>query len=111
MPVGREGSAIQVRLDGTSADELVISVQNAGEIPADILPTIFAPFRSGRPQHESGGLGLGLYITHEIAQMHGGNVQVRSPANAGTTFDVRLPRAPRPRATRTAEQAPPFRLG
>jgi signal transduction histidine kinase len=106
---GRDGSAIQVRLDGSAADELVISVQNAGEIPADVLPTIFAPFRSGRPQHDSGGLGLGLYITHEIAQMHGGRVQVRSTVDAGTTFDVTLPRSPAPRAGR-AEPALPFRL-
>jgi signal transduction histidine kinase len=106
---GRDGSAIQVRLDGSAADELVISVQNAGEIPADVLPTIFVPFRSGRSQQESGGLGLGLYITHEIAMMHGGSVQVRSTSDAGTTFDVTLPRAPRPRTGRT-EPAQPFRL-
>lgn len=106
---GREGSAIQVRLDGASADEVTICVQNAGEIPPDVLPTIFAPYRSGRPPQESGGLGLGLYITHEIAQMHGGNVQVRSTVEAGTTFEVRLPRALRPRPGR-AEPAQPFRL-
>jgi signal transduction histidine kinase len=98
-----------VRLDGASADEVAICVQNAGEIPPDVLPTIFAPYRSGRPPQESGGLGLGLYITHEIAQMHGGNVQVRSTVEAGTTFEVRLPRALRPRPGR-AEPAQPFRL-
>ncbi len=67
---GLEGSAIQVRLEGR-ADDVVIAVQNAGEIPADLLPTIFAPYRSGRRPSESSGLGLGLHITREIAQMHG----------------------------------------
>jgi signal transduction histidine kinase len=109
---GRGDSAIQVRLDGRG-DNVVVSVQNAGEIPPEVLPSIFAPYRSGRPQHESGGLGLGLYITREIAQMHGGDVKVRSTPELGTVFDVTLPR--QPRATRprneSADVAQPFRLG
>jgi signal transduction histidine kinase len=106
---GLESSAVQVRLDGGAADTVVITVQNAGEIPADALPTIFAPYRSGRRQHESSGLGLGLYITREIARMHGGDVEVRSSAEAGTVFAVTLPRTPRPRDER-ADAAQPFRL-
>ena len=37
------------------------------------------------------GLGLGLYIVREIARLHGGEVSVRSAADAGTTFFLRLP--------------------
>jgi signal transduction histidine kinase len=106
---GLEGSAIQVRLDG-NADHVTITVQNAGEIPADVLPTIFAPYRSGQRQHESSGLGLGLYITREIAQMHGGDVTVRSAAESGTVFEVTLPRVPHPRSGERADMAQPFRL-
>jgi two-component system sensor histidine kinase/response regulator len=110
---GRDGSAIQVRLNGDAADDVLISVQNAGEIPVDVLPTIFAPYRSGRPQQETGGLGLGLYITREIAQMHGGRVEVRSDAQSGTIFEVTLPReaVARRSAGDTAGGAQPFRLG
>jgi two-component system, sensor histidine kinase and response regulator len=109
---GREESAIQVRLNGQDADEVVVSVQNAGEIPGDVLPSIFAPYRSGRPQQESGGLGLGLYITREIAQMHGGRVDVRSDSANGTTFEVALPRELAVRRGREAGRgAQPFRLG
>jgi two-component system sensor histidine kinase/response regulator len=109
---GREESAIQVRLNGEGADEVVVSVQNAGEIPGDVLPSIFAPYRSGRPQQESGGLGLGLYITREIAQMHGGRVDVRSDSVNGTTFEVALPRELAVRRGREVGRgAQPFRLG
>jgi two-component system, sensor histidine kinase and response regulator len=110
---GRDGSAIQVRLNGDAADDILISVQNAGEIPVDVLPTIFAPYRSGRTQQETGGLGLGLYITREIAQMHGGRVEVRSDAESGTVFEVTLPREAVARRVggNTAEGAQPFRLG
>ncbi|KND58626.1 two-component hybrid sensor and regulator [Candidatus Paraburkholderia schumanniana] len=106
---GLEGSAIQVRLEG-HAEHVAIIVQNAGEIPADVLPTIFAPYRSGRRQPESGGLGLGLYITREIAQMHGGDVTVRSASETGTVFEVTLPRVPHPRTGERADIAQPFRL-
>ncbi|KND62384.1 Protein-glutamate methylesterase [Candidatus Burkholderia verschuerenii] len=106
---GLEGSAIQVRLEGR-VDDVVIVVQNAGEIPADVLPTIFAPYRSGRRPSESSGLGLGLYITREIAQMHGGDVSAHSTAGAGTLFEVTLPRVPHPRAGEHADMAQPFRL-
>ncbi|VXC87559.1 Response regulator receiver sensor signal transduction histidine kinase [Burkholderia sp. 8Y] len=107
---GLEGASIQVRLEG-GAQEVSIIVQNAGEIPPDLLPTIFAPYRSGRRQHDSGGLGLGLYITREIAQMHGGDVKVRSSAETGTIFEVTLPRVPRPHTGDRADIAQPFRLG
>lgn len=106
---GLEGSAIQVRLDG-HADDVSITVQNAGAIPADVLPTIFAPYRSGRRQSESSGLGLGLYITREIAEMHGGEVRVRSTNDTGTLFEVTLPRVPRPRTGESPDVAQPFRL-
>jgi signal transduction histidine kinase len=107
---GLEGSSIQVRLEGGAKDVSII-VQNAGEIPPEVLPTIFAPYRSGRRQHESSGLGLGLYITREIAQMHGGEVKVHSSADTGTVFEVKLPRVARPHTGERADNAQPFRLG
>ncbi|WP_250453900.1 hybrid sensor histidine kinase/response regulator [Caballeronia sp. ATUFL_M2_KS44] len=106
---GLEGSAVQVRLEGGTNDVKII-VQNAGEIPAEILPTIFAPYRSGRRQNESSGLGLGLYITREITEMHGGEVKVRSSSEAGTAFEVTLPRVVHPHAGDRADIAQPFRL-
>ncbi len=106
---GLDGSAIQVRLEGRDED-VVIVVQNAGEIPVEVLPTIFAPYRSGRRQSESSGLGLGLYITREVVQMHGDDVRVHSSANEGTSFKVTLPRMPRPRADERPDAAQLFRL-
>ncbi|WP_250535617.1 hybrid sensor histidine kinase/response regulator [Caballeronia sp. AZ10_KS36] len=107
---GLEGAAIQVRLEG-GAQNVSIVVQNAGEIPPDLVPNIFAPYRSGRRQHESGGLGLGLYITREIARMHGGDVKVRSSAETGTIFEVTLPRVARPTTGDRDDNVQTFRLG
>ncbi|MEN3292195.1 MAG: hypothetical protein V7642_1448 [Burkholderiales bacterium] len=37
------------------------------------------------------GLGLGLYIAHEIVTAHEGKIEVNSSPETGTTFSVRLP--------------------
>ncbi|MCI0574024.1 MAG: ATP-binding protein, partial [Myxococcaceae bacterium] len=38
-------------------------------------------------------VGLGLYIVRHLVEAHGGKVDVRSAAEEGTTFTVRLPRS------------------
>jgi len=58
---------------------------------------VFEPLRrpaKGGKRGGGSGLGLGLYITQEIAHAHGGTIQVESTKTAGTHFIVELPRAP-----------------
>src|SRR5262245_46335278 len=38
-----------------------------------------------------GGLGLGLYISRQIVELHGGSIRVRSQLGEGATFTVELP--------------------
>ena len=64
-------------------------------IPAAELPHIFSRFyrveRGVNPT--SGGLGLGLYIAHQIVLAHGGTIDAQSTVGEGSTFTVRLPLA------------------
>jgi signal transduction histidine kinase len=76
-------------------DSIVLEVNNGGTpIPAEQLATIFEPFRrlTRASPHPASGLGLGLYIVESIVHGHGGTISVRSSAEEGTTFTVRLPR-------------------
>jgi hypothetical protein len=70
-------------------------VYNHGAIPAALLllPVLFNPFRIVHQQRQkSTGLGLGMYISKEIALAHGGDIDAISTDGAGTTFQVTLPR-------------------
>jgi signal transduction histidine kinase len=56
---------------------------------------MFDPYRTAsRPPgaRRDQNAGLGLYIVREIVLAHGGTVEARSTAAAGTVFSVRLPR-------------------
>jgi len=90
---GREAPVrLAVREEG---DEVVLTVHNEGEpIAPQTLSQIFEPFRRG-PQgsgEKASGLGLGLYIARQIILAHGGQVEVASTGDAGTTVTVRMPR-------------------
>ncbi|MBK0393155.1 PAS domain-containing sensor histidine kinase [Ramlibacter algicola] len=78
------------------ADDLVIRVQDTGiGIATDVLPRIFDLFTQ-EPRAADlvpGGLGVGLAIVNQIAELHGGVVQVRSGGHGrGSEFALRLPR-------------------
>ena len=74
--------------------EAVTRVHSFGApIPTALLPGIFEPFH-GRPRSRTEGLGLGMYIVHEIVRAHGGSVSVRSSEEEGTTFTARWPKRP-----------------
>jgi signal transduction histidine kinase len=76
--------------------EVVVTVHNEGPPIAKALQsTIFDPLMRGvvrewEDRSHRGSLGLGLYISREIARAHGGDIGVSSSAEAGTTFKVRL---------------------
>ena len=76
-----------------SAHEIAIEIHNHGAIPPGLLSSLFEPFRGSQQRtRRSAGLGLGLYIAHEIAKAHGGEIEVASSEADGTVFRVRLPR-------------------
>jgi signal transduction histidine kinase len=77
------------------ANQTRLCVHNHGTpIEPAFMPLLFDPFRrGGSPQGRSDGLGLGLYISQCIVHAHGGQINVESTAEAGTTFEVIVPRA------------------
>jgi PAS domain S-box-containing protein len=90
---GSEGG-ITLRTRGDATD-VIIEVQNAGTpIATEDLGRLFLPFERGSRAALSSerSVGLGLYISKEIIAAHHGTIAVRSTAEEGTVFTVRLPR-------------------
>jgi two-component system sensor histidine kinase/response regulator len=89
---GTQGDPISLSIAGGER-EIVVRIRNSGVIPPELLPAIFEPFRertasSSRP----GALGLGLFISQQIARAHDGDIGVDSSSTSGTVFTVGLPR-------------------
>ncbi len=94
---GVAAGGVRVRIDGSESDRVTIEVHNQGAIPADLLPRVFEPMSGADTRRaRSQGLGLGLFITEQVARGHGGAVIVRSSEEQGTTFTVVLPRLTSP---------------
>lgn len=93
------------------AIEVVVADTGAG-IPPEDLPRIFERFyqvdKSRVGASEARGAGLGLAITKEIVEAHGGQVRAESAAGRGAKFTVRLP-LPRPDDTTVARRRRPGR--
>lgn len=72
--------------------EVAISVANrGGQIPSAVKALLFEPFKRVEPGSSQNGLGLGLFISKQIADRHGGDIDVHSEGGE-TTFTLHLPR-------------------
>lgn len=61
-------------------------------IPRAVLPRIFDPFFTTKPVGE--GTGIGLSLTRQVIEGHGGRIQVRTAVGVGTTMRLWLPLGP-----------------
>lgn len=73
--------------------QIVVSDMGIG-IDAEKLEVIFSRYGRAVEGKAYAGLGLGLYISEQIVQSHGGRIEVVSKPGAGSTFTVSLPFQP-----------------
>jgi two-component system sensor histidine kinase BaeS len=85
-----DGGALSVRVRGTSHDLAEIVVEDTGVgIPAADVEHVFDRFHKG---DSSEGSGLGLTISRDLVEAHGGSIAMSSDTGSGTTVTVTLPR-------------------
>lgn len=92
------GGPIAVRLARCEREaRLTVGDRGIG-IPKEQQPMLFERFfrAHNAPITGYGGLGLGLYITRDIVERHGGRIWVESEVGRGSTFHVALPLASPP---------------
>ena len=87
------GSTVRVHLDCDGKNSR-ISVSDEGPgVPAAELEKIFRPFYrlSDAREHRSGGTGIGLAITQQVARLHGGSVRAHNADPHGLIVEFELP--------------------
>ena len=69
--------------------QLKIKIQDTGHgISEDDIENLFDPFFTTKAQQ---GTGLGLSVSYGIIRDHGGDIEVKSELDKGTTFTINLP--------------------
>ncbi|WNG13625.1 ATP-binding protein [Cystobacter fuscus] len=107
LKYSREGSVVEVEVR-REGEEVWLSVKDQGiGISAEEQRHLFTPFqRTGSAREKAPGVGIGLSVARRIVEAHGGRIEVESSPGRGSTFRVRLPRAPSVPAAREARPGP-----
>jgi signal transduction histidine kinase len=103
------GKPIDVTLEavGEGAEAMArMSVSDRGiGISSEDVGRIFELFERSGAAKDFGGLGLGLYITRQVVEAHGGTIRVISKPDQGAVFVVDLPLRTQRDEARTRDQA------
>ncbi|HVA89933.1 MAG TPA: ATP-binding protein [Chloroflexota bacterium] len=87
-----EGGVVTVNLEQGDDGGIRLAVTDQGVgIPPNQHEAVFGRFHQAHDEGHLSGMGLGLYITREIVELHGGRVWIEDPKHAGSRFVVTLP--------------------
>jgi signal transduction histidine kinase len=84
-----QGGYIYVTISSNDVATIVSVTDNGAGMSEEARRNLFQKFASGRPVGD--GTGLGLVITKQIIEMHGGQIMVDTSLGRGTTFLFTLP--------------------
>ncbi|MBD2577118.1 HAMP domain-containing sensor histidine kinase [Oscillatoria sp. FACHB-1406] len=88
------GERVEVILEaGTSYHSLKV-LDNGGGIEPEELPHLFERFYRGQSDRQAKGSGLGLYLSRQIIDAHGGTIWAENRHPRGAIFAFRLPTLP-----------------
>ena len=87
------GGAVSLRLE-EHGGWARLSVRDEGiGMDESVRARLFGRFERGVSERHYGGLGLGLFITHQVVEALGGHIHVDSAPGRGSVFTVELPLA------------------
>ena len=87
----KDGGGISVKAE-VKDGELLVQVTDQGiGIPEEAMPHLFERFYRAEDSMARGGAGLGLYISKQIIEAHGGRIWAESKVGKGSTFSFTLP--------------------
>ena len=88
-----EGGNVAVRVEERDGNAALKVSDNGIGMAEDQMPLVFERFHRADPSRTEGGAGLGLSIARQIAESHGGTIEIRSKPGEGSTFTLLIPQA------------------
>jgi signal transduction histidine kinase len=86
------GEPIQVAVEPSAHGGVRVTVRDHGiGVPPEHRAHLFERFFQAHSTDHRSGMGLGLYITRQIVELHGGHIEVEFPPDGGTRFVVEIP--------------------
>lgn len=86
-----EGKPVELDLKTNGGKAILVVTDNGPGIPEEKMTTIFDRFERGDHDRSLSGLGLGLYITRQIVEAHGGSIGVHNVEGKGARFKAEFP--------------------
>lgn len=84
------GGKINIEVREQEGDVIFSVTDNGNGIPAEDIPHLFKRFSQGTSKKRSTGTGLGLYLSRQIVEAHGGKIWLESKINKGSEFSFLL---------------------
>ena len=89
---GREGECIDVDVWSPEIGSVNVAVRDRGiGIPLEHRGRLFDRFHQAHSAEHTRGMGLGLYISHQIMRLHDGTIDAEFPEDGGSRFVISLP--------------------
>jgi signal transduction histidine kinase len=86
------GGLIEVELTADRTQACIVVRDHGVGIPENRRDKLFERFYRAHADDQFSGLGLGLFITRHVVELHGGSIRAETPRDGGARFTVALPR-------------------
>ena len=88
------GSKVEVILETSTTHHKVLVLDSGLGIPPEDFASLFERFYQGHGDRQASGTGLGLYLSRQIIEAHGGTIWAENRLPQGAVFGFRLPACP-----------------
>ncbi|MBI4782887.1 MAG: HAMP domain-containing histidine kinase [Oscillatoriophycideae cyanobacterium NC_groundwater_1537_Pr4_S-0.65um_50_18] len=88
------GGKVEIVLESHASSQVAKVMDSGAGITEEELPHLFERFYQGHSDRHAKGSGLGLYLTRQIIEAHGGTIWAENRVPHGASFGFRLPAYP-----------------